>query len=303
MLIATLVLLQANFQSPRVVESSGVAVSQAHPGVLWTHNDSGDGPYLYATDLTGRDLGWLLVPGAEAIDWEDMALGPCPVLLLTRPASTAQRGTACIYLADTGDNGRDRRTVTVYAIPEPRPPVGPGDTLRTTGAPLVLRLRYPDGAHDVEAIYVAPRDTALYLVSKGREGPIRLYRVDRASWRRPSQTGSADVVVATAVQKLDIRPSPEAGRVITGAAIRSDGRVVALRTYSEIFLFYPGVGGRLTPARERSCNIAGLERGGGGEAIDFLGDSTFVLTSEAAGRQPGTIHTVICPLRPGNHSQ
>ena len=43
---------------------------------------------------------------------------------------------------------------------------------------------YPDGAHDVEAIYVSPRDSALYLVSKGRSGGVRLYRVARAQlWR------------------------------------------------------------------------------------------------------------------------
>ena len=307
MILAAVLLLQvapahqpARFESRRLRESSGVAVSRAHPGVLWTHNDSGDGPYLYATDLEGRDRGWLLVSGARALDWEDMALGPCPVPFLLRPVSTGAQGrtSTCVYIADAGDNLEGRSWVTVYAVPEPRPPEAPGDTLRVTSAPAVLRLRYPDGAHDVEAIYVSPRDTALYLVSKGstRGSAIRLYRVDRTHWRRPGgrTPGTDEVAVASRVQTLDIRPNPEAGRVVTGAAIRPDGRVVALRTYNEIFLFYPGVGGRLSPARGRPCNIAGLESGG--EAIDFLGDSTFVLTSEAAGRHPGTIHTVVCPL-------
>jgi hypothetical protein len=293
MLVAALLVLQATFQSPRVVESSGVGVSRASPGVLWTHNDSGDRPYLYATDLQGRDRGWLLVPGAAAIDWEDMAVGPCPVMYLLRPAAVRQRGTSCVYIGDTGDNLASRPWVTVYALPEPRPPQAPGDTLRTAGALSELRIRYPDGAHDVEAIYVSPRDTALYLVSKGTRGSgMRVYRVDRRNWPRPGQRNE-EVVVATRVQTLDIRPSGEAGRLITGAAIRPDGRLVALRTYTEIYLFYPGVGGRLTPARERPCSISGIDRGG--EAIAFLNDSTLVITSEAAGRHPGTIHTVTCP--------
>jgi hypothetical protein len=156
MILAVLFLLQgaaarpaAEFQSPRLIESSGVAVSRAYPGVLWTHNDSGDGPYLYATDLEGRDLGWLLVPGAQAVDWEDMALGPCPLsFLLLKPASTSTRPTACVYIADTGDNRENRPSVTVYAVPEPRPPRGPGDTLRTTSAPAALHLRYPDTRAD-----------------------------------------------------------------------------------------------------------------------------------------------------------
>ena len=68
MLLPALFLLQATFQSPRVLESSGVAISRQYPGVVWTHNDSGDGPYLYATDLTGAARGFLLVSGADAFD-------------------------------------------------------------------------------------------------------------------------------------------------------------------------------------------------------------------------------------------
>src|SRR5436189_4043579 len=183
MFATALFLMQAAFQSPRLVESSGVAVSRAYPGVLWTHNDSGDGPYLYATDLRGTDRGALLVPGAQAIDWEDMSLGPCPVAFRLQPR-------ACVYLADSGDNMEFRPFVTIYAVPEPAPPERASDTSGTTRAPAVLRLRYPDGSHDVEAVYVSPRDTAVYLVSKGatRGSAIRLYRVDRSAWRTPDTT-------------------------------------------------------------------------------------------------------------------
>ena len=291
MFATALLLLQATFQSPRVVESSGVAVSRAHPGVLWTHNDSGDGPYVYATDLHGTDRGALLIPGAQAVDWEDMALGPCPSPFVLQPHPKVVAAT-CLYLGDTGDNLEVRSFVTVYAIPEPDPPETPGDTLGTTRAPAILRLRYPDGSHDVEAIYVSPRDTALYLVSKGwqRGSAIRLYRVSRDNW---SRSDTSAIVTATLVQALDIRPNREAGRVVTGGAVRPDGRIVALRTYGEIYFFYPGVGGRLVSARARPCNIAGIDNGG--EAIAFLSNSTFVLTSEASSRRKGTIQSVSCP--------
>jgi hypothetical protein len=294
MFATALLFLQAIFQSPRLIESSGVAVSRAYPDVLWTHNDSGDRPYLYATDLRGTDRGALLVPGADAIDWEDISLGPCPVALPLQPRSPKSIASTCVYLADTGDNLEFRPFVTIYAVPEPAPPERASDTSGTTRAPAVLRLRYPDGAHDVEAVYVSPRDTAVYLISKGttRGSAIRVYRVDRRAWRTPDTT--SDIVVATLVQTLDIRPNSEAGRVVTAGAIRPDGRLVAIRTYTEIYLFFSGVGGRLLPARDRPCNIAGLEIGG--EAIDFLDDSTLVLTSEAGSHRPGTIDTVKCAL-------
>jgi len=294
MFATALFLLQATFQSPRLVESSGVAVSRAFPGVLWTHNDSGDGPYVYATDLRGTDRGALLIPGAQAIDWEDMSLGPCPVPFTLQTRPTRVTAATCLYLADTGDNLEFRPFVTIYAIPEPAPPERASDTLGTTRAPAVLRLRYPDGPHDVEAVYVSPRDTAVYLVSKGatRGSAIRLYRVDRSAWRATDTT--SEIVVATLVQTLDILPSAEAGRLVTAGTVRPDGRVVALRTYTEIYLFYPGVGGRLVAARDRPCNIAGMEIGG--EAIDYLDDSTLVMTSEAGRSRPGTIDTVRCRL-------
>src|SRR5574341_2019378 len=222
MFATALLLLQATIQSPRLIESSGVVVSRVYPDVLWSHNDSGDGPYLYATDRRGTDRGRLLVSGAFAIDWEDMASGPCPVRVLREPR--------CLYLADTGDNLEVRPFVTVYVIPEPEPPQNAGDTLGMTRAAAVLNLSYPDGSHDVEGIYVSPRDTALYLVSKGykRGTAIRVYRVDLRSWT-PRDT-AANPFVATLVQTLDITPNQEAGRVITGATVREDGRLVALRT-------------------------------------------------------------------------
>ncbi|MGW7328033.1 kinase, partial [Streptomyces sp. NPDC054840] len=46
-------------------ESSGLAASRAHPGVYWTHNDSDDGPYVYAVDAaTGRTVATVRAVGA-----------------------------------------------------------------------------------------------------------------------------------------------------------------------------------------------------------------------------------------------
>jgi len=266
------VALTGTLQSPRVKESSGVALSRAHLGVLWTHNDSGDGAYLYATDLTGADRGFVRIDGARAVDWEDIALGPCP----------ARRGT-CLYIADTGDNERRRKSVVIYAVTEPDPPGKGRGPVRSASAAL-LRLRYAGGPDDVEAMYVSPRDRALYLVSKGRSGVVQLYRVPRTAW------GGDTTITVSALEQLPIAPFAPLGRLVTGAAIRSDGRLVAIRTYTEIYTFVPGAGGRLKPSGRPVCNVTGLELQG--EAIDFLDDSTFVLTGEADRRSP--IHTVRC---------
>jgi len=43
------------------------------------------------------------------------------------------------------------------------------------------------------------------------------------------------------------------------------------------------------------CNVTGLEVQG--EGIDFLNDSTLVLTSEGSQRKPASVHSVRCPAR------
>jgi hypothetical protein len=266
--------LTGTFRSRRLTESSGVVVSRAHIGILWTHNDSGDGPYLYATDLHGSDRGAVRVTGAKNLDWEALSHGPCP-----------DAPVECIYIGDTGDNLQDHRSVTIYAVAEPQPPTGPADTLRATPPARALRFRYPDGPHDVEALFVSPHDSAMYLVSKGRNSAVRLYRLPRSAWSAGT-TARAEVL-----QRLPIIPDASSGRLVTDAAIRRDGALVVVRTYTEIYFFVPRPGGRLSPIGP-SCPITGLERIG--EAIDFLDDSTFVLTSEADFFGRGTIHTVRC---------
>jgi len=95
------------------------------------------------------------------------------------------------------------------------------------------------------------------------------------------------------VQVLPITPKRTGRRLVTGAAARPDGALVAIRTYNEIYFFTPGPGGRLTPAAQPTCSIVGLERQG--EAIAFRDQTTLILTSEGDPRGPGTIHTVRCP--------
>src|SRR6185295_4584513 len=76
-----------------ITESSGLAASRTAPGAYWTHNDSGDGPFIYAFDTRGNMLGIFRVTGANNRDWEDIATGPGP-----RP------NHSYLYIGDTGDN-------------------------------------------------------------------------------------------------------------------------------------------------------------------------------------------------------
>ena len=259
--------------SPRLTETSGIAVSRRLVGTLWTHNDSGDDPILYATDLQGADLGMIRVRGASAVDWEDLALGPCP-----------EAESACLFIGDVGDNFETRRSVDVFIVREP-------DALPDTTALIPLsvpsrrvRIRYAEGPQDVEALAVTPSGTVL-LITKGRSGPIALYRIAR-------QALLGDSVTVQREHTFDIVPQRMFGRMVTGAAVSPDGTRLVLRTYTELFFYRLDREER--PTKAGSCLLGPREPQG--EAVDVLDDSTLVLSSEAAFGLPATISRVRCPV-------
>ncbi len=56
--------------SKEIHESSGLARSRKVERLLWTHNDSGDGPRLFAFDADGRVHAVVDVTNVESVDWK-----------------------------------------------------------------------------------------------------------------------------------------------------------------------------------------------------------------------------------------
>jgi hypothetical protein len=262
----------ASFQNPKLSESSGVATSRRYPGVLWTLNDSGNPAWLFATDTLGRDRGTFAVTGATNVDWEAISIARCGP-------------NDCLYIGDTGDNYERRSSVRLYRVTEPVPNAGGGKPLPTAPAER-LEVRYPDGAHDVEAIYV-DRVGDTYLITKGGRAGVQLYRVGAASWQ-------AAQALAQPMASLPIQTSWLGGMLITDAALAPGGQRVAVRTYRTIFLFRRSPDGRLTPERgDPACSLAKLENQG--EGVAWLNRLTLVLTSEGSAGYPGTVSLAQCP--------
>ena len=185
------------------------------PGAYWTHNDSGDGPFIYAFDTRGDSFGTFRVSGAEARDWEDIAAGPGP-----------QPNRSYLYVGDIGDNDAVRPEVIVYRVAEPLLSTStrkftksrPGSTEPAE----VIRLRYPDGKHDAETLLVHPRNGNLYIVTKVLIANPVVYEA---------------VAPFTAGQSITMRRVGEPrvpslfGGALTGGSISPDGRRVALCDY------------------------------------------------------------------------
>jgi hypothetical protein len=230
---------------PRLAELSGlVAVTD---GVL-AMNDGGEELAVYLLDSACQVVDAHTAP-VDPYDPEDMAV--------------AADGT--VWFADTGDNNATRTTVALLA-------------LRPDGTTGVFRLAYPDGPHDAEALLLAPDGTP-YLVTKEVLGASGVYSpvsalVDGGTVALAKVAGVNMTLTGTAGG-----PVGRAGQLlVTGGAVSADGRHLALRTYTDAYV-WPLAGSDVVGALAAAPVTMPLPESPQGEAISFATDGASLLVA------------------------
>ena len=223
----------------KLIEASGLVRSTQHAGVLWTHNDGQDG-VLFAIRSDGSSAGRVEVR-EKFDDWEDIAAD----------------GKGNLYLADTGNNERNRKRVTVYRIAEPDLADAKVKTKQT------FKLMYPnDEEFDCESLFIWG-DHA-YVISKLEGGEhARVYRFSLKS-NEKSQ-------VLEPVCKLAI------DQPVTAAAISADGAKLAVLTRRELHVLE--IGGKIesaATAKGQKFSIPPLQA----EGCCFSGGGTILVIAE-----------------------
>ena len=262
-----------NLENQSINESSGIGASRRNKGILWTHNDSGGSPFIFAFDRQGKHRGVWRVTGARAVDWEDMAIGPGP-----------RRGLSYLYIGDIGDNLKKRNQITVYRVAEPA--VTAKDSSSTARNPLkteaaeVIRLKYPDGKYDAETLLIHPVTGDLYIVTKARGEAARVYKMKAPA----SKSGVSSL---SYVGKFRF-PNPFLG-FVTGGDISPDGRRIVISDYlGACELILPNKRGiafdeiwKQSPQPVDIGGFPGVRRQG--EAICYSADGSAILaTSEGS---------------------
>lgn len=196
-----------------LIELSGLVASRASPGVLYAHNDSGDTARFFAMDTDAKPLGRFELEGATAIDWEDVAIGPCP------------DGT-CLFLGDIGDNRRVRTEYAVYRVKEPDVAVGrPVGTVKV--AYERFAFQYPGGEkHNAETLFAHPESGEVYVVNKQSAGELSVV------FKFPMPMDSATVATLIRVAELKV-PEPK-DQALTGGSLSPDGTALLLRMYNRL---------------------------------------------------------------------
>ncbi|ONI71515.1 hypothetical protein BWI15_15160 [Kribbella sp. ALI-6-A] len=181
----------------RVDDSSGLARSQKYEGIWWTVNDAGENAVVHGIDATGKvrvELGLkATVKDVEAI-------------------SVDRNGT--IYVADIGDNKKNRDMIEVYTIPEP-------SALEDESAvrPRRYDFEYPDGAHDAETMLIDPGTGRLFFVTKVASGKSGIY----AAPEQASREGTNELT------KIADGPAG-----VTDGVFLPDGSQVVLRSLTDL---------------------------------------------------------------------
>ncbi|MEI6361761.1 MAG: hypothetical protein WCP95_06475 [Actinomycetes bacterium] len=186
------------FSDSRLTEMSGLAWSPSHPGVLWTHNDSGGGPYIYAIDAkTCKTLARVRIAGIPARDIEAIAPG------------RDKLGRPVLWIADIGDNNDSWPYVRIHRVREPA-------TIASVTVPAkTYRVRYADRPHNAETLLADPKSQQLWIVTK-QLAHGSLYVL-------PKKLSTSGINVA--------KPIRVEGGLVTDGAVSPDGSRYVLRDY------------------------------------------------------------------------
>ena len=210
-------------QSGEINEASGLVASRSNPGVLWTHNDSGGGNFIFAMNELGQHLGIYTIDGVTNRDWEDMAIGNNP-----------DTGIPEIYLADTGDNQLNNQIKYIHIVPEPEVSPTQNATAVQLTSSHTISFIYPDNEnYDSETLLFDQRTSTFFIITKRHTG-------DTATSEKIFSLNyilTEATQVATYVGTVEIPIDELVNQGATGGDISPDGNFILIKNYQNIYMW------------------------------------------------------------------
>lgn len=253
----------AELTSKKIKEASGLVSSINNPGMLWTHNDSGNDAQIFLIDENLDIKATVTLAGVENRDWEDITVGP-------GPDSTKQY----VYVGDIGDNDAAHQYKYIYRFEEPT--IGSGNSTITISDADKITFQLSDQIKDTESLMIDPNTKNLYLISK-RENPVFLYELKYPQTEK-------DTLVAFRMMELPFTS-------IVAADYSSKNGSVLMKNYQHIYYWEnKNKVNLLTLLKERPVEIP-YEAEPQGESIAWKNDGTgFYTLSEKKKREPSFLY-------------
>jgi hypothetical protein len=257
--------VHCTINDPRITESSGLAVAGTGADQrLYTLNDGGTKLQVYELTAACR-VTKSITASIDPYDVEDLA----------------RSADGTLWLADFGDNDHTRRTIAIELLTE-------------TGQARLYRFAYPDGPHDAEALLL-DRAGQPYVVTKEPLGASGVY----------TPAGKPSTAATTPLRKVTtLRFGPTGTRggpvglvgqlLVTGGAVSPDGTRIALRTYTDAYVWRADNGDVAAALTNGKPTRIPLPPTAQGEAVTFTPDGRSLLTSTEG--RPAAVHQI--PLGP-----
>jgi hypothetical protein len=244
--------------NPDITESSGLAWSWENENILWTHNDSGGKPRIFAFNLDGTHKGEYMID-AKQNDWEDMCV-------------FRTERDSYMLIADVGDNEAKRKSSTLYLLREPTLK-GKFGKVETLSPDMTIEFTYDAGPHNCEAVAVDasnPKAPKVVLVSKSEGGTCKVFELPLPGRRDKGP------FVAKQVATLTVP-------AITGMAISPDARRAILVTRGDAYEYTRGEKQTWADAFAGKPRVLEMPLRKQGETICYGADGiTLYLTSEGS---------------------
>lgn len=257
-------------KSAEINESSGLIASLCNKNIFWTHNDSGNGNYIFALDKQGKKLGTWKVANAKNTDWEDIA------------AFKNEDGECFLFIGDIGNNSRKRGELTVYRVKEPK--VSSSDNKASTKQnphltekAEAIKFSYPQLRRDAETLMIHPKTEDIYVLSKRFSGASAVYKLS------DYETGKTNMLKQ--VGKVSVPALPNG--LLTGGDISPDGsRVILCDYYNAYELALPKDAKDFDEIWKDEASIIKLGKREQGEAIAYSTDGDAIYATSEKKNSP-----------------
>ena len=238
----------------KLTEISGIEYDKKNR--LWGINDGGNGAFIHQISKSGEVTRSIEITNAKNLDWEDMT----------------QDDFGHFFIGDFGNNGNERKWLTVYKIENPidiKTDQTTAEIIKFTN-PDVNNLTAENYQHyDIEAF--VSYNNQLYLFSKNRskpfDGKTMLYRIgEYAANHEADYLGAFQT--CTSVKELCW---------ITSAAISPDNTKLVLLDSERIWLFQNWHDDDFFSGQAFQIDLGIVTQK---EAITFYDNNTLVFTDE-----------------------
>lgn len=257
------------FSMPKKIkESSAVEVTEKSD-LIWTVEDSGNAPQLFALDIKGELVHTVTITDAQNNDWEDL--------------TSDKQGN--LYIGDFGNNKNERKDLSIYKI-------SASDlNKKETSVAEKISFFFPEQTlfppkkserfYDVESFFLFKDH--FYLFTKNRsskfDGTTLLYQVPNESGNHPAKLISSfktcDNFNHCAVTSADISP---------------DGKKVALLNSDKVWIFTDFNSNNFLSGKVKQIDLKSFTQK---EGICFVGNEKLYITDEKDKKTGGKLYQLL----------